>query len=525
MARPRRSSDFASNLPGVVFAFRAFPDRQWEGLWISDGLAELLGPATAEAVWGKPWVLRDRVHPDDLAEFDDAAGRALVERRTFDVQARVRGDRGYRWIHAVARGTILDDESALWNGLLLDVDARQRAEEELKRLESARRDGQRLESLGVLAGGIAHEFNNQLQVVLGNLGVVLDRAEASEHDSEALRAACDAGLRAAELCRRMLDYAGQAPPVTGPVDVNALVREMARLCQVSVPRDAVLALDLAPQPLFVDADPAQLRQVVLNLATNAAEALFDCGTPRQLTIRTHARRAALVSGAAGSEGGFLPGSLEGDDWVQIEFEDSGHGFGEEALARAFDPFFSTRAPGRGMGLAATLGILRAHGGGIRIEPTPPRGTRVQVLLPACSAPSKASATAAAGRGDCVGLVLLVDDEQSVRQVCIRILSARGFEVVAAASGTDAIRLAREARKIDVAVIDLTMPRLDGHETLEELRSDAPGLPAVLISGYDSSRLAGRKLDATTRFLPKPFLPEELVEAVRDALAAGSRQER
>jgi len=172
-----------------------------------------------------------------------------------------------------------------------------------------------------------------------------------------------------------------------------------------------------------------------------------------------------------------------------------------------------------MGLASTLGILQAHNGAIRIERLSPRGTRVEVYLPGCAAPEPVRSTGAAPSAKEVGRVLVVDDEESVRRVCERILTARGFEVVPAASGAEAIRRAQEQPPVDLAIIDLTMPRLDGHGTLDGLREHLPRLPVVLISGYDSSRLAGRKLDETTRFLPKPFLPEDLVDVVRRALAA------
>jgi signal transduction histidine kinase/CheY-like chemotaxis protein len=434
----------------------------------------------------------------------------------------VRSDDGYRWVHAVARATVLPDHSILWHGLLLDADARRGQEEELKRFEATMRNSQRLESLGVLAGGIAHEFNNQLQTVLGNVGYALDELGPDSSVAEALLSARDAGMSAAGLCRRLLDYTGQAPPITGAVEVNELVREMARLFQVSVPRDAVLALDLAPERLHVEADTAQLRQVILNLVTNAAEALHDVGPRRLLTVRTQP-----LSGDVGAAG-FLPGPLPAGDWVAIEVDDTGSGFDGDSLARAFDPFFTTREPGRGMGLAATLGILRSHGGGIRIEPAEPRGTHVRVLLPARAAPVEAALEDASPAEPHGRRVLVVDDEPSVRRVCERILGAVGFEVVTVDSGAAAIAAVRRSRErgdadersgLDVAIIDLTMPRLDGHGTLEELRRLVPDLPVVLISGYDSSRLAGRALDRITSFLPKPFLPEELVRAVRAALAA------
>jgi CheY-like chemotaxis protein len=245
--------------------------------------------------------------------------------------------------------------------------------------------------------------------------------------------------------------------------------------------------------------------------TNASEALAEAGPRRLLTVRT------LGPALDTAPEGYLPGPLPRGAWVGLEVEDTGRGLDDTSLARAFDPFFSTKRPGRGMGLAASLGIVRAHGGGIRLERRPDRGVRARVVLPA---PARPAARAPSGPqvAPAVGRVLIVDDEPAVRRVCERILHQAGFEVMAAASGEEALELVDQGGiAVDVAVLDLTMPRLDGRATLERVRELVPGLPAVLISGYDSSHLGGRALDPATRFLPKPFLPEELVAAVRGAL--------
>jgi signal transduction histidine kinase/CheY-like chemotaxis protein len=501
----------AAHLPGVVYTYRHHADGGREVLYLSAGLEILLGPISAAEVGLSFERLRARIHPDDLLTYARAEEVSRSEGRMFDCVARLLSDDGYRWVHAVARVVLLPDGSSLWHGLMLDVDQRRRAEKDLQRYESTLRDAQRLESVGALAGGIAHEFNNLLQTVLGNVGLALTGTAEDDPLREALASARDAALRAADLCRELLNYTGQAPAVARLVDLNALVRDLARLFQVGVPRDAVLTLDLAPGKVEVEADPAQLRQLILNLVTTAPVALAAAGPTRTLTVRTQA------AGRDMAPVGYLPGALAMGPWVALEIEDTGRGMDDNAFARAFDPFFSTKRPGRGMGLAASLGIVRAHNGGIRIERRRERGTSVRVLLPA-AAPAAATPRAAPRPARDAGRVLIVDDEPAVRRVCEKILGAAGFEVWSAAAGEDALVLVDQGGAVvDVAVLDLTMPRLDGHATLERLRELVPGLPAVLISGYDSSRLSGSALDATTRFLPKPFLPEELVAAVRGAL--------
>ncbi len=498
----------AAHLPAVVYTYRLHADGGRELLFLSGGLEELLGRESAKAVGASIERLRARIHPDDVPIHARAEEVAQRDRKVFDTVVRLQADDGYRWMHIVARIVELPDRSTLWHGLMLDIDQRRRAERELQRTESNLRQAQRLESVGALAGGIAHQFNNELQSVLGNLGLALGVIEARDPLREALEDARDAGLRAADLCRELLNYTGHAPPILEAVDLNTLLREMARLFQVGMPRDAVLALDLAPEAVVVEADRTQLRQLFLNLVTNAAEALAESGTERTLTLRTHALAPE------GARELCLPRSLPEGAFAAFEVEDTAGGMDEGSLARAFEPFFSTKGPGRGMGLAAALGIVGAHGGGIRIERRgPPAGTRVRVLLPA-HGQGAVEAPAPERGARHFGRALLVDDDAAVRRVCEKILAAEGLSVLAAESGARALALLEEGRgPIDVAILDLTMPGLDGHATLERLRRNLPELPVVLISGYDSSHLGSAPLDPRTRFLPKPFLPEELIAAV------------
>jgi len=324
-----------------------------------------------------------------------------------------------------------------------------------------------------------------------------------------------AAMRAAELTRQLLAYAGKGQFLTQPVQLSQLVEEMGNLLTSAVTKSARLVYDFPKELPVIDADATQLRQVVMNLITNASEAIgAGSGTIRVRTGVMEATRTYLAEAQLGT------GLPEGP-YVFLEVEDDGHGMHPATLARIFDPFFTTKFTGRGLGLAAVLGIVRSHRGAIRVTSAPGRGTTIRVLMPIAESVGPAPAAVrpdaapAEARG---GTVLVVDDEETVRRVARRILEQAGFTVRAAGGGVEAMRLLRESPDaVDCVLLDMTMPDMSGAQTLQELKRIRPGLRIVLSSGYTQEE-ATLAIEGASAFIQKPYRPADLVAALRRALA-------
>jgi signal transduction histidine kinase/predicted hydrocarbon binding protein len=401
--------------------------------------------------------------------------------------------------------------------LQAEIIERELAEEERRKVQVKLLHAQKLESLGVLSGGIAHDFNNLLVGILGNAGLALlelppdSPAAVTLHDIET------AALRAAELTRQLLAYAGKGQFVVGPVSLSLLVEEMASLLGTAVSKNARLDLQIEPAIPPVEADATQLRQVVMNLITNASEAIGTAsGT---ITLRTgvmDADRPWLADAQLGA-------GLAAGPYAFVEVGDDGHGMHPATQARIFDPFFTTKFTGRGLGLAAVLGIVRAHHGAIRVISAPGRGTTIRIVFPAAGPAAESvrrrSDPALAAVDDRTGTVLVVDDEETVRNVVRRILTSHGFAVRMASGGVEAIRVLREdPQAIDAVLLDLTMPDMSGTLTCQELQRIRPDIKVVFSSGYsqaDAFPVADGH--AELPFIQKPYRPADLVAAIRRVL--------
>ena len=395
-----------------------------------------------------------------------------------------------------------------------DLTERVRAEEERLRLETEMQHGQKLESLGVLAGGIAHDFNNLLVGILGHAGLALSEVPPGSPAFERITQLQIAGQRAAELTNQMLTYSGKGRLVVQPTDLSAVVEEMANLLRAAVAKNARLNLDIARDLPAFEGDAAQVRQVIMNLITNASDAIgsdsgrIDVVTGRMLATRDYLREACVGSDLASGE------------FVFAEVRDSGCGMDETTLKRIFDPFFTTKFSGRGLGLAATLGIVRRHRGAIRIWSSPGTGTTFRVLLPATEMRvAKAQAPIAVCTTPEHARVLVVDDEMSVRAIAKESLVRAGFEVVTASDGESAVDLVRES-PFDGVLLDLTMPGMTGVDVFREMKRLRPELPIVLTSGYSRQQTAARFSTADIDgFIQKPFLPSALVRTLQAAVSA------
>ena len=402
-------------------------------------------------------------------------------------------------------------------GLQRDITRRKQAEERRVALEAQMRHAQKLESLGILAGGIAHDFNNLLVSILGNTNLALAKLPPESPARSLIQFIDQAGQRAAELTNQMLAYSGKGKFVIEPIDLPKLVEEMTHLLDASISKQAELKYEFPDDFPPVEADATQLRQVVMNLITNASDALGD--SAGVITVRagvTHVDRAHLLTTHLGNE-------LEEGPYAFIEVADTGCGMDAAARDKMFDPFFTTKFTGRGLGLAAVQGIVRGHRGAIKVKSEPGKGTTFRVLLPVSQRPVTPGSDESRPSTDArrTGTVLVVDDEDMVRTAIKMTLEQSGFAVLCAADGQEALDVFREHNsEIDVVLLDMTMPHLSGEEVFREMRQVQADVRVVLSSGFSESeateRFAGTGLAG---FIQKPFVPDVLVEKLSKVMRA------
>jgi len=484
-------------------------------LYVNPAFTAMTGYTAEEALGRSPRFLQS---PETDPAARAALRAALAERRTLTVELLNRRKDGEPLWLELSVTPIFNEAGACTHFVSVqrDLTERKRAEEEQRRMERKLQETQRLESLGVLAGGVAHDFNNLLTVVLGNTTLARMQTPRDAAAQPCLEQIEDAALRAADLCRQMLAYAGRGRFVVAPLDLGALVNESWPLLRSAVSKKTILRHELGKGLPAVVADAAQVRQILMNLVLNASEALGeDGGTIVVETGLMEADAVYLTESQTFSE--MPPG-----EYVYLEVRDSGPGMTSEVRARIFDPFFTTKFTGRGLGLAAVLGIVRGHGGALHVESEPGGGSSFRLLLPPCTVaaePRRPDAPAAEWRG--AGVVLVVDDEDAVRALAVRVLKSAGFEVLEAADGQAALEVfAGAADRVRFVLLDLMMPRLDGVQTLQEMRKLKPGVRAVVMSGYTEQEVTRRFADAPPDgFLQKPFALDQLLVLVRRVLGA------
>jgi signal transduction histidine kinase/ActR/RegA family two-component response regulator len=387
---------------------------------------------------------------------------------------------------------------------------------EQKRTAEQIRQTQKLESLGILAGGIAHDFNNLLTGILGNASLALDDLSPDSPAAAAIDAVVDASEKAAQLARQMLAYSGKGHFVLEQIDLSARVRDTLPLIRSSIPAHVELRLDLASGMPPVEADSAQIQQLVMNIIINAAEAVPE-GQPGIVTVTTRGER---LHSRLSIQGPGEAAELDPGVYALFEVRDNGLGMDEETKARIFDPFFTTKFTGRGLGLAAVLGIVRGHRGAIQLSSALGHGAVFRVLLPAApapreritEAPSPEEATELRGSG----LVLVVDDEAVVRSLAKHALERFGYTVVVAEDGARALDVyRREADRLRCVVLDLTMPVLSGEEALTRMKAIRADVPIILSSGFNEAQAVRRfEGKGLAGFLQKPYKAAALVDTVR-----------
>ena len=380
---------------------------------------------------------------------------------------------------------------------------------DLRRSEAALRQAQKLESMGLLAGGIAHDFNNLLTAIQGNLDLALEApAEKVRPRLEAAQLALD---RATVLTRQLLVYSGRMPVKREALDLAAMAREMATLLEVSLPKGVRLEMDLPPELPAIIGDRAQLQQAIMNLVTNAADAIG----PRRGFIHLRLRAEGLTEETLRTwpHRPAAPGPH-----LLLSVSDDGEGMDASVQARIFDPFFSTKEQGRGLGLSALLGILRAHQAGLHLRSAPGEGSTFTLAFPASDRTAKAPLPSQAVPDRFRGLALVVDDEASVRESAEAMLAALGLEVEVAAGGAEGLALARQlGDRLAFVLLDLTMPPPDGREVYATLRAQWPTLPILLSSGYADLSPGALGKDPHLGFLAKPYTLAQLRAALAERL--------
>ena len=405
-----------------------------------------------------------------------------------------------------------------------NITERKKAEENRRGLERKLLESQKLESLGVLSGGVAHDFNNLLTAIMGNASLAASDLPPNSQVQEFIRQIQQASKQASNLCQQMLAYAGRGRFHVETVDLNGLIHELSPLLRVSVPKHIDLQLELGPFVPAATLDTTQVKQVLLNLVINAAEAINERGGRIVVRTRVWPERSGVATPA---DDFVLPPSWPAPNYASLEVEDDGCGMTAETRAKIFDPFFTTKFTGRGLGLAAVLGILRGHRGALRLESAPGRGTKFVCYFPAAlstaDAPGELSLPSAPWKGS--GKALVVDDEAQVRNVVGNMVRIAGFEPVLGCDGQDGVDIFRSSPyDFAVVILDLTMPRLNGHEALDQMLALRPDLPAIVISGFSEKEINARvSARPQTVVMQKPFEAEDLRERLRVLLTSSAPQ--
>jgi two-component system, cell cycle sensor histidine kinase and response regulator CckA len=498
-----RFTTFMDNNPSVAF----MKDDEWRYVYINRAFCVRFNTSINQISGRTDYELFGKDVGDELRKNDESVMRTGRVLQTFETVPTPDGQPHY-WLSL--KFPFLDASGKKFvGGIAIDVTERKRADEERLALERKMLDTQKLESLGVLAGGIAHDFNNLLAAVLGNVSLASMQMPPESPARPYLSSIETTTHRAAELCKQMLAYAGKGRFTVQQINLNTIIHEMAELLRISIGKRTDLKFELSRELPTIPADATQIRQVVMNLIINAAEAIGDgMGVVTLSTGVLKADRANLTSV-------YLAPELPEGEYLILEVTDNGCGMDAQTVAKIFDPFFSTKFTGRGLGLAAVLGIVRGHKGTIRVTSEPGKGTTFKILFPAGGQrqPAQESNSTLEMKKR---TILIVDDDETLRTLQSRMLETVAFGSILAAGGEQALEILRTRLKdVSAVLLDLTMPGLGGEEVLRRIRRLAPELPVVLMSGLERADIGAN--DAKVRFLRKPFTTEQLKVVLLAAL--------
>ena len=498
--------------------FRNMADAAPVMIWVSgaDKLFNFFNKAwldftgrTMENELGSGWT--ESVHPHDLGRCMEIYSSSFYERRSFQMEYRMRrADGEYRWL--LDNGVPRFERGGAFLGYIgscVDIT-------DLKRAQEENLAKQKLESVGTLASGIAHDFNNLLGGVLAHSELALAELSSGSRPMEELQNIRAVAIRGAEIVRQLMIYAGQESEVLELVDISATVKDMLELLKVSVSKHAAVETALGKGLPAVRANPARLRQVVMNLVTNASEAIGD----RDGVIRVTTRVVTLGPGSPVAASGR---PAEGD-YLQLEVSDTGCGMTTDIQGRIFDPFFTTKPAGHGLGLAVVQGIVRSIDGTIRLMSAPGKGTTVQILLP-CTEHKAQATRSTASRVEEEKLqsreatILIVEDEDLLRLAASKMLRKKGFSVIEARDGSAALDLIREHKDhIDVVLLDITLSGASSREVLKEAKRLRPDVRVIVTSAYNEEAAIASLAARVERFIRKPYSLEDVLHTIRESLS-------
>lgn len=521
--RKRMEDTLQRSQERLALAMKASPDAIWDWDLLTDAFYysprwwamvgyEVNELAADSSLW------RRLMHPEDLERADTVVNEALAEKTSFELETRLLHKQGH-YVPVLTRGFILrdtNDKAVRASGTNTDLTERKKFEEEQRQWERQWQQLQKAESLNRMAGAIAHHFNNLLGAVMGNLEIAMEELPRKGSPFNFLSAAVQAVDKATEVSGLMLTYLGQSTTHHEPLNLSVVCRSSLPPLQDSLRHQVVLEADFPAPGAIVNGNASQIQRILRNLVINASEAIGDNQGTIALALTTIS--AADIPAKHRFPLDWQP---KEECFACLEVKDTGSGIANQDIEKLFDPFFSSKFTGRGLGLSVVLGILRSHLGGITVTSEIDRGSSFRVYLPVSTQaiPLRPETANQNDVMDIGGTVLLIEDDKSVRDMSENMLTRLGFTVLTAPDGIMGVEMFRRHRDaIRVVLCDLTMPRMDGWETLAALRALTPGIPAILASGYDEAQvMAEAHEERPQAFLQKPFKKQELQRALATAL--------
>jgi PAS domain S-box-containing protein len=511
----RQLESLLGQLPGM--AYRCSNTNRYAPIFISHGSMDIVGLHPSELLTAETLRFPDLILKDDFPRCRSAFYEAIKSRQPYEIEYRVHHKNGsIKWVLDRGQGIYsIDNELLSVEGLVVDITARKEAEREKISLAKKLLETQKLESLGVLAGGLAHDFNNLLMGIMGNANLISLDIPPQSPLLRNLTQIETASQRAAELCQQMLAYAGKGRFLVQPIDIEDIVRNTVPLLEHSISKRASLRFNFTPGLPLVNADITQIRQIIMNLVVNASDAIGDHDGFITLTTGRIAKNDPRLCDAV-----LIPDSPE-SEFIYLQVADTGTGMSAETIDKIFDPFFTTKFTGRGLGLAAVMGIVRSHHGGLMVTSHLGQGSAFTLLLPAgeTHAKSKRSRSPFESGITREGTVLIIDDEEAVRTVTAHMFRMLGMTPLIACDGVEGLEVfRRHQQEITLVLLDLTMPRMSGEETLGKLRTLSTIVPVIITSGYNRTTLTSPLASApTVTFLQKPFALAALIEQMEEVM--------
>ena len=470
---------------------------------------------TMEQEYGNGWV--EGVHPDDLERCVTIWQDSFAQRAPFEMEYRLRRfDGEFRWILDIGRPKLDDGSFAGYIGYCFDITERKRNDAEKVAFEQQLNQTQKLESLGVLAGGIAHDFNNILAIIIGYCAVIKIKPATVEKNIDNIEKAAE---RAAGLCRQMLSYAGKSTMTQGKINLGEITDEMVKMLKTTISQNVVINSSISPDIETINGDDSQIRQVVMNLIINAAESIGEAQGTVQISLAKKEIKEGLL------EKDYLGKSVPVGEYITLKVTDNGCGMDDETKNRVFEPFYTTKFTGRGLGMSAVLGIITAHNGAIQLTSESGKGTTFCVYLPIQlkkSATESSLKQVATEQWLGSGTILLVEDEEHVKSIAIALLENLGYTVIDASNGREALELFHNnIADISLVITDMDMPVMGGCELFRELKNLKPELPIIISSGFSDADITAKiAREEISAMINKPYsfdLLRNVLQRVEEAV--------